>query len=262
MIKNVRWKGGHLEIRKKIEREFHDFSYSEENRQHLSKYYAINKLTDEKYLSTILGDCKQKRVLEYGCGYDGGDAFVLQRHGAYVIGIDISPFAIQKANKIAKKKDVCKNVFFVACDAENLKFPDDYFDLVVGRGILHHLDIDRAAKEICRVLKPNGKAIFLEPLGYNPLIALFRFLTPQLRTPDEHPLMRKDIETIKFYFHCMKLEFKCLFLLLSLFLRNKTSFEKTLELLDKFDNFIFRIFPISKFLAWHVIILGINPKKN
>ena len=42
--------------------------------------------------------------------------------------------------------------------------------------------------EISRILKPNGKLLFIEPLGTNPLINFYRKLTPKSRSKDEHPL--------------------------------------------------------------------------
>ena len=39
--------------------------------------------------------------------------------------------------------------------------------------------------------------IFIEPLGTNPLINLYRKLTPRSRTVDEHPLIPKDFDFIK-----------------------------------------------------------------
>jgi ubiquinone/menaquinone biosynthesis C-methylase UbiE len=48
--------------------------------------------------------------------------------------------------------------------AEKLDYPDAHFDVVVGIDILHHVDIPRAIKEVRRVLKPGGVAIFKEPI--------------------------------------------------------------------------------------------------
>lgn len=46
-------------------------------------------------------------------------------------------------------------------DAESLPFDDGSFDLVLGHAVLHHLpDLDRAWREIHRVLKPGGVAVF------------------------------------------------------------------------------------------------------
>jgi SAM-dependent methyltransferase len=82
-------------------------------------------------------------------------------------------------------------------NAEELAFPDGTFDAVCGTGILHHLNLEQAAAEIRRVLKPGGRAVFIEPLGHNPLINLFRRLTPKARTTDEHPLLMKDLHLLE-----------------------------------------------------------------
>ena len=64
-------------------------------------------------------------------------------------------------------------------DCENLGFKDNSFDLIFGRAILHHLNLEKSSKEISRVLCKNGKAVFIEHLGMNPLINfVFPFLSP------------------------------------------------------------------------------------
>jgi ubiquinone/menaquinone biosynthesis C-methylase UbiE len=58
-------------------------------------------------------------------------------------------------------------------DAEALPFDDDSFDLVLGHAVLHHLpDLDQAWREILRVLRPGGVAVFAgEPSHYGDRIA-------------------------------------------------------------------------------------------
>ncbi|MEI2701624.1 MAG: class I SAM-dependent methyltransferase [Baekduia sp.] len=47
------------------------------------------------------------------------------------------------------------------CDAEELPFDDESFDLVIGHAVLHHIpDLEQAWREIARVLAPGGIAIF------------------------------------------------------------------------------------------------------
>ena len=65
------------------------------------------------------------------------------------------------------------------------------FDIVYGTGILHHLEINKCLNEIHRILKPDGNLLFVEPLGTNPLINLYRKFTPNSRSKDEHPFTKK-----------------------------------------------------------------------
>lgn len=49
----------------------------------------------------------------------------------------------------------------VETDAEELPFPDGSFDLVLGHAVLHHIpDLNRAAGEFMRVLRPGGTVVF------------------------------------------------------------------------------------------------------
>lgn len=77
---------------------------------------------------------------------------------------------------------------FMVMDAHKLEFPDESFDVVFGKAILHHLDYAVALDEIARVLKPGGTMVFMEPLDFNPVMKAVRHVTPALRTPDEKPI--------------------------------------------------------------------------
>ena len=89
---------------------------------------------------------------------------------------------------------------FVLMDAHNLQFEDETFDFVFGAGILHHLNMAAALNEIYRVLKPNGKILFVEPLDMNPFGKIVRSLTKKARTADEQPIRVCDIVEIKKHF--------------------------------------------------------------
>ena len=86
---------------------------------------------------------------------------------------------------------------FILMDAHDLQFEDGTFDFVFGDAILHHLNMAPALDEIFRVLKPNGKILFVEPLDVNPVGKLVRSLTKKARTSDEQPLRLCDIAEIK-----------------------------------------------------------------
>jgi SAM-dependent methyltransferase len=178
------------------ERAFHDVEVGEKNaREAQHKYYRDLKVI-EGYKDAQVGSVEGKTVLDYGCGM-GAESRRLLALGAIVHAIDVSPVLVAQL-----KEKVGDNPRFYGYEmnAEALEFEDGFFDVVVGNGILHHLDLARACGEISRVLKPDGKAIFLEPLGMNPIINLYRKLTPAARTVDEKPFDEQDLELLRTLF--------------------------------------------------------------
>jgi SAM-dependent methyltransferase len=139
-----------------------------------------------------LGDVRGRRVLDLGCGH-GMAAVVLARRGAQVTACDLSPGYVAEARQRATANRV--NIRFAVLDAERLPFADRSFDSIWGHAILHHLDIVTAAREIRRVLRPGGVAVFCEPWNGNPLLRLARRW--RRHTPDETPLQRTDIVTLR-----------------------------------------------------------------
>jgi SAM-dependent methyltransferase len=128
-------------------------------------------------------------ALDYGCN-SGWYSERLKEWGCTELdGIDISTKAIQEAQE--RYSNIGR---FQVMDAHKTDFPDRRFDLIVGRAILHHLDFQIAILEIHRILKPGGKAVFMEPLRDNPAGKLIRWMTPSSRTRDELPLSARQIQ--------------------------------------------------------------------
>ena len=143
---------------------------------------------EERHASAIREAVRGRVVLDYGCG-DGESTGQLLALGArHVYGVDLSETAVAAARARG-----LANATFEAADAHRLPWPDQSFDVVVGRAILHHLDLQAATRELTRVLRPGGELFFVEPLYHNPLAALFRRLTPAARTADEKPLTRAEV---------------------------------------------------------------------
>lgn len=203
--------------------------------------------------------CGKQKVLEYGCGA-GGLLHELSEAGAAVTAIDISNAAIEVARQEAKSHG-CQ-IKFEVMNAESLSFGDDSFDAVVGTGILHHLDMSRAMAELSRVLTPRGHAVFIEPLGYNPVINLFRLLTRNMRTPDEHPLRSADVCVMKQYFEEVEVHPYYLLSLAAIPFRNTFCFRTILRFLERVDRAIFSVIPFSKWAAWQVFIVLSNPRRG
>jgi ubiquinone/menaquinone biosynthesis C-methylase UbiE len=72
---------------------------------------------------------------------------------------DISPGMLETLEHNARELGL--DVETAACDAAELPFEDESFDLVLGHAVLHHLpDLDRSFEEFARVLKPGGTVFF------------------------------------------------------------------------------------------------------
>ncbi|WP_456471941.1 class I SAM-dependent methyltransferase [Methanocaldococcus sp.] len=122
------------------------------------KYYdKIAKHYDNIYKEKFMREIEKRIItkeikgltLDIGCG-TGEQLKLLDE----AIGLDIS---LEMA-KIAMKKT---NKFVVVANAEKLPFKDNtFYNVISFFGALNHCNIDRAFKEIYRVLKPNGKFIF------------------------------------------------------------------------------------------------------
>ena len=92
------------------------------------------------------------KILDIGCG-KGFQLYELTQlcPGVEVYGIDISPYAVENAKAEIKEH-------LQVCNATDLPFPDQYFDLVFSITTLHNLhnyDLDKALREMERVAKKN-----------------------------------------------------------------------------------------------------------
>jgi SAM-dependent methyltransferase len=147
-------------------------------------FLGPNSVAAEDFFFSRLAEWAPGRyVLECGC-YGGTLTHALASFGPRSItAIDISRNAIEEAR--AERGHLAE---YQVMDASAMTFPDDSFDLVIGRAILHHLDFEQALLGIHRVLRPGGHAMFMEPLRGNPAAKVFRALTPKARTLDEVPL--------------------------------------------------------------------------
>ena len=142
---------------------------------------------------------------------------------------------------------------FAEMNAEALVLPDDSFDLVCGTGIIHHLELHTAFAEVARVLKPSGRAVFYEPMGHNPLIKLYRNRTPEMRTPDEHPLLVSDFVLAREYFGSVDIRYFHLFSIAGGPLRRKRIGRPIATALEAIDSLLLKPGSIGKH-AWMVLL--------
>jgi ubiquinone/menaquinone biosynthesis C-methylase UbiE len=97
-----------------------------------------------------------KKVLDVGCG-PGWITVQYATGGAEVHAMDLTKNAVDLTQKYLKTRNLTANV--LEGNAEDIPFEDNFFDLVVSSGVLHHTpDTPRAVKECFRVLKPGGSS--------------------------------------------------------------------------------------------------------
>lgn len=249
-----------MKTNKAEEQSFHDAYVTNAGVRSLESRFYCDTAREREYKISFefLGDLKGKRLLFYG---SGGHFSLIRKFvnlGAQVVAIDISPETISKLAKSIEAEGLQHQCQAQVMDCESLSFRDESFDMVFARSIIHHLDIGRALSEICRVLKQCGKFTVLEPLGTNPIINLYRRLTPDSRTSGEHPLLSRDIVSFATLFRSTKAHYLYCFSLLAYLYRmidrNEARFEKLFHALCSLDGFLLKIIPRYRYLCWDVLL--------
>lgn len=121
------------------------------------KRAELHSPMSERWLYEIKNQLPQDRnlrILDVGCGA-GFFSVLLAKEGYQVTGVDLTPDMVENARTLAEEeKTDCE--FFVM-DAENLRFADESFDVVISRNLTWILpDVKSAYREWVRVLKKGG----------------------------------------------------------------------------------------------------------
>lgn len=234
------------------EREFFDAATAEQGIEPPPPTEHVERLL------ALLGDPTGKRVLDCGCG--GGDlALEIAARGGRVVGFDLSEESVRLMRKRATALGAAAPGLVSLM--ERLPFPDACFDAIVGKSILHHVEVGPSLGEVRRVLAPGGRAVFIENQMTNPTLRLARRLTgrfgiARVGTPDEHPLVEADYRAIRGLFPHTRLEYPD-FRFFGLFSRNVLRYRRALwlaRLLARLDAWIYRRLPFLRRWGYHVIV--------
>jgi len=131
-------------------------------------------------LSQMSNVSADTHILEIGSGTGEIAALLASKTNAQITGTDICVPFIEEAQNTHQYP----NLKFIALDFMRPQaLAGLQFDYIVGNGILHHLynQLDEALLNMKKLLKPQGKIIFLEPNLYNPYCFLIFNTTQRMR---------------------------------------------------------------------------------
>jgi arsenite methyltransferase len=136
-------------------------TFTDEAARHLEKTYRTKDIVAQRR-ETIrhLNLSTDEKVLDIGCGPGflcEEMSEIVGRHGA-VVGIDISPDLVE----LCARREHPPWLSYEVGDATKLLQPDASFDVVVCTQVAEYVaDVDMVLSEAFRVLKPDGRTIFI-----------------------------------------------------------------------------------------------------
>jgi SAM-dependent methyltransferase len=106
----------------------------------------------------VLGDVRDKDILEFGCGAAQWSV-ALARMGARPVGLDLSDRQLEHARTLMARAGV--DFPLVHASAESVPLPDASFDIVFcDHGAMTFADPYRTVPEVARLLRPGGLFAF------------------------------------------------------------------------------------------------------
>jgi len=144
---------------------------------HANPYAPFNR-----DLLRLLGPLEGKTILLLGNGVKLKELHLLTQRPARLIFTDLSPQAVERVRSATAELDYPALEFKVV-DALAMPFEDGEIDVVYGYAFAHHLpDLPKFLAEVKRVLRPGGRAVFMD----NAEVPLWQKLKTGLLRPLMH----------------------------------------------------------------------------
>lgn len=258
----------------KAEEDFHDNWANSINIDKLlvDEYFVAATAPENRIIYSKLGDIKNKRILDLGCGAGESSVFFAKK-GAKVTATDISAGMLKVVKKLAKKHKTSLKT--AQCYSHKTPFKKESFDIVYAANLLHHVVSKSTLKEVKRVLKKGGIFVSWDPLDHNFFINVYRNIASKVRTKDEHPIKFSQLKELNNYFKTVEIETTWFFSLLIFFkyyfidkidpnkdrywkkiIFDHKKIEKGYLLLEGLDIFFLKMFPFLRKYCWNVVIFA------
>jgi ubiquinone/menaquinone biosynthesis C-methylase UbiE len=263
-----------------VEEAFHDAWAKSMRLEDLLVHESFDSQTavENRFALEVLGGAQGvqgKRLLDLGCGA-GESAVFFALQGAEVTAADVSGEMLRVARSLAAYHGVEIRTSQIL--AEAMPFQDGEFDWIYGNGVLHHVELEPALREISRVLASGGLAVFIEPLSHNPVIKVYRRIAREVRTPTEQPFTFKQFRVVRRHFPSFEHR-EFWFSTLGIFLyyyfiervdpgtdrywkriiKDGWRVERAFRLLHRLDGVILRFIPCLRRWCWNTVIVVEKP---
>ena len=146
--------------------------------EEFNRRYKKSSVREATFVLTIentLGLLTERRgrVLDIGCGFGEIDILFAQNTNFNIVGCDISKIAVKAAQENVEKVGLGHRIKIEEGDIYNLKYPNDFFDIVLSFGYVSAATYPGAQKEVARVLKPGGILV----CDFINCLSLYKFLS-------------------------------------------------------------------------------------
>lgn len=232
-----------------------------------------------RYIHTVLGDVKGKKILDIGCGLGEASVYFALK-GAKVSAMDLSGEMLSVAQKLARKNNVRIKTY--QSSIELFRLPkSEQFDIIYVGNLFHHVDIEKALDCIQAHLALDGTLVCWEPVAYNPIINVYRKIASHVRSKDEKPFRLSDIRRFMRRFNSVRVEWfwfttLILFIVMAVVQRRNPNQERYWKSvvkegeywrplynpLEQLDNVLLKVFPFMRPLCWNVVLVCSNIAKK
>lgn len=179
-----------MNIKKNVSEFNHDIienqGYKYINTTRISARFSNNRTTLAIHAVT---DWSGKHVLDIGCGDGSFTRELCQTGAASVLGVDPASEAIELANSNPANVD---SLSFAVGNIYTIDQLNRRFDIVVLRGVLHHLP--DAAAAVLAVAKITDQIIIVEPNGMNPILKIIEKVSPYHRLHEEQSFLASTLK--------------------------------------------------------------------
>jgi len=120
----------------------------------ITKHWGTTKATQR--LIELCNISQGQYVLDIGCGTGYTACLLAKDRRVDVVAADVRSKVLEEVKKKITRGNLGEKVRTIKADAHNLPFQSDTFDAVIAESVLAFCDRTEVAREVYRVLKPDG----------------------------------------------------------------------------------------------------------